>query len=101
MIRRPPRSTLFPYTTLFRSSRSSTGPPTACSESGLGAPVRAPIGDQPLARQRRQALADLERCLFRCKKLELAVDGIRLTSPAASTVTSVALQMMRDRKSVV
>src|SRR5260221_9555021 len=28
MIRRPPRSTLFPYTTLFRSSRSST-PSTA------------------------------------------------------------------------
>src|SRR2546430_10654174 len=25
MIRRPPRSTLFPYTTLFRSSRGQTG----------------------------------------------------------------------------
>src|SRR5438309_7602929 len=25
MIRRPPRSTLFPYTTLFRSSATSTG----------------------------------------------------------------------------
>src|SRR3712207_7419976 len=25
MIRRPPRSTLFPYTTLFRSNRSSVG----------------------------------------------------------------------------
>src|SRR3712207_8285268 len=25
MIRRPPRSTLFPYTTLFRSARRSTG----------------------------------------------------------------------------
>src|SRR3712207_9558466 len=25
MIRRPPRSTLFPYTTLFRSARSSAG----------------------------------------------------------------------------
>src|SRR3712207_1992246 len=25
MIRRPPRSTLFPYTTLFRSTRGSTG----------------------------------------------------------------------------
>src|SRR5947209_16829213 len=29
MIRRPPRSTLFPYTTLFRSSRSSTVTPPA------------------------------------------------------------------------
>src|SRR3712207_7312103 len=26
MIRRPPRSTLFPYTTLFRSSRCGAGP---------------------------------------------------------------------------
>src|SRR3989442_4629547 len=33
MIRRPPRSTLFPYTTLFRSSSS--------------APVRAPRGPAP------------------------------------------------------
>src|SRR5437016_10991269 len=32
MIRRPPRSTLFPYTTLFRSvaSRTWRPPPTAC-----------------------------------------------------------------------
>src|SRR2546422_7880353 len=27
MIRRPPRSTLFPYTTLFRSPRTATGQP--------------------------------------------------------------------------
>src|SRR2546422_6367730 len=27
MIRRPPRSTLFPYTTLFRSQRRRVGPP--------------------------------------------------------------------------
>src|SRR6266576_6453288 len=30
MIRRPPRSTLFPYTTLFRSSRLRRTPATAC-----------------------------------------------------------------------
>src|SRR3712207_7330481 len=29
MIRRPPRSTLFPYTTLFRSLRLPRGPPLA------------------------------------------------------------------------
>src|SRR2546426_2484024 len=28
MIRRPPRSTLFPYTTLFRSRRQARGDPT-------------------------------------------------------------------------
>src|SRR5690349_23889206 len=34
MIRRPPRSTLFPYTTLFRSvrSRCSTGDPSTSSK---------------------------------------------------------------------
>src|SRR5208282_6254197 len=31
MIRRPPRSTLFPYTTLFRSSRRRTSGPRSCS----------------------------------------------------------------------
>src|SRR2546425_5411983 len=31
MIRRPPRSTLFPYTTLFRSQRGVVG---ACGEGG-------------------------------------------------------------------
>src|SRR5688572_31254310 len=34
MIRRPPRSTLFPYTTLFRSSSIGRGP----------VPKRAPVG---------------------------------------------------------
>src|SRR5258705_7272204 len=36
MIRRPPRSTLFPYTTLFRSSRCS-GRRSRPSRNGLGA----------------------------------------------------------------
>src|SRR5260370_21340465 len=40
MIRRPPRSTLFPYTTLFRS-RASTAPPRESSVASAGrfAPV--------------------------------------------------------------
>src|SRR5687767_15342830 len=37
MIRRPPRSTLFPYTTLFRSARS-----TSTSKSASRYPRRAP-----------------------------------------------------------
>src|SRR3712207_8587790 len=32
MIRRPPRSTLFPYTTLFRSEGSRTGPATSAAD---------------------------------------------------------------------
>src|ERR1041385_8767501 len=39
MIRRPPRSTLFPYTTLFRSGSSwGTGP---CRTSGKSSPITA------------------------------------------------------------
>src|SRR5256885_12033578 len=45
MIRRPPRSTLFPYTTLFRSaSRRSAArapPPARCGGRGASCPDRA------------------------------------------------------------
>src|SRR2546425_3749024 len=57
MIRRPPRSTLFPYTTLFRSSRTSS--PASCLRSrSTGAsrffpatpiPNRNPCGKRPAA----------------------------------------------------
>src|SRR6476659_11114143 len=46
MIRRPPRSTLFPYTTLFRSPRRGACPPS-------GAPERVEEGLGPLARPLR------------------------------------------------
>src|SRR2546430_13435105 len=52
MIRRPPRSTLFPYTTLFRSERVA-----ARVEEMIGA---ADAGDaQKLAPERRQKLLGL------------------------------------------
>src|SRR2546429_3143908 len=52
MIRRPPRSTLFPYTTLFRSSRSSR--PTGTTRHSLPAhslwaPPHSPSGRSPNA----------------------------------------------------
>src|SRR3989442_7062890 len=37
MIRRPPRSTLFPYTTLFRSTRSKRGSTGAPGTLGISA----------------------------------------------------------------
>src|SRR3989304_2590961 len=36
MIRRPPRSTLFPYTTLFRSSLPAAGPGVKCWQTWSG-----------------------------------------------------------------
>src|SRR2546421_2520252 len=51
MIRRPPRSTLFPYTTLFRSFRWLHGP----GAGGVGA-VRAPDAAGSAPRALREAL---------------------------------------------
>src|SRR5256885_8827627 len=51
MIRRPPRSTLFPYTTLFRSRHAAQrgGPqPLGCGEfAALGPGRDVPRGQQP------------------------------------------------------
>src|SRR3712207_7945967 len=47
MIRRPPRSTLFPYTTLFRSGLSSVAPAGAAVEYPDAASLRG-YDDQPL-----------------------------------------------------
>src|SRR5256886_8837094 len=42
MIRRPPRSTLFPYTTLFRSDSAAVGPAAALSPLARGLLASAP-----------------------------------------------------------
>src|SRR5260370_6039333 len=47
MIRRPPRSTLFPYTTLFRSRRCLVGP-------AVKDPARPPGSDPDDALERRR-----------------------------------------------
>src|SRR2546427_8144332 len=46
MIRRPPRSTLFPYTTLFRSRRRAAAHPRL--------PARAPAADEDRAHAARR-----------------------------------------------
>src|SRR3712207_8945834 len=50
MIRRPPRSTLFPYTTLFRSkegAREGTGGTEACRRGGQEGTVVREVGVPP------------------------------------------------------
>src|SRR3712207_7234971 len=49
MIRRPPRSTLFPYTTLFRSEDVSGGTFTVNNPGALGSVVSVPIVNYPQA----------------------------------------------------
>src|SRR3989442_8806995 len=60
MIRRPPRSTLFPYTTLFRSGNESgaasglsPSPPGADESGRAGARARTPQGNVSLVRDRK------------------------------------------------
>src|SRR3712207_7259101 len=91
MIRRPPRSTLFPYTTLFRSPRSWRELPLRIAE--LGAMFRdEPSGSlSGLSRVRAMGLKDRKStrlnsshanisyavfCLKKKKKYELFPDGV-------------------------
>src|SRR2546427_9026797 len=68
MIRRPPRSTLFPYTTLFRSvaERVQRGR-VALELVGLGRVVGRPLDDSPGDQERRLHVArvDLQGLLVR------------------------------------
>src|SRR5690349_23942706 len=48
MIRRPPRSTLFPYTTLFRSDVGASDLPARREDRGEVAPVAAARLEAPL-----------------------------------------------------
>src|SRR5436305_4351820 len=61
MIPPPPRSTLFPYTTLFRSRRSTSPPPSSCTSRSAG-PGRV-AGDHRAAYhgQRASALRSADR----------------------------------------
>src|SRR3712207_8314432 len=54
MIRRPPRSTLFPYTTLFRSMRENAAPPVDPRPPATTAHDEGP--DQGVAPARRHPL---------------------------------------------
>src|SRR5258708_24552758 len=45
MIRRPPRSTLFPYTTLFRSNASTRGAGASAGAGGGTGPPRAGVSN--------------------------------------------------------
>src|SRR3990172_5360615 len=47
MIRRPPRSTLFPYKTLFRSSTTSVGGPSASTSNRLPLAWCSPSSSRP------------------------------------------------------
>src|SRR5438874_5124467 len=84
MIRRPPRSTLFPYTTLFRSSRSPCVRSRDRDNRGLphgrqGAcaldPYRAPLARSEEHTSELQSRRDLVCRLLLEKKKDIEVNG--------------------------
>src|SRR2546430_7340575 len=61
MIRRPPRSTLFPYTTLFRSPQSGTqGKSSALTHCPRWHPGAAPCASSSRARRSEEHTSELQ-----------------------------------------
>src|SRR3712207_9223273 len=88
MIRRPPRSTLFPYTTLFRSHRS--GDPAAASGRLLAA--RIPDAEfRALPGAHEEAGLDVEPMVGAVRDL--------LEDVAAAEAAGRSLRALVDRKS--
>src|SRR2546430_7454189 len=91
MIRRPPRSTLFPYTTLFRSGiprrRADPGPPTrACGEAWRSTSPRT--GSPPRSEEHTSELQSQSnlvcRLLLEKKKSETILDFLEREGTTAA-----------------
>src|SRR3712207_8143699 len=75
MIRRPPRSTLFPYTTLFRSGTARAGSPRG-GAAVHGGPLRGDPRERPAGRPRRRG-AGVRRAVRRAGRRRGADRGGR------------------------
>src|SRR5579883_3616701 len=81
MIRRPPRSTLFPYTTLFRS-------PARCRAANSQSPERSPVNTRPRSEEHTSELQSRENLVCRLlleKKKKTHTDMISLKHKNATT----------------
>src|SRR5256885_7497638 len=97
MIRRPPRSTLFPYTTLFRSPRRTRGPgpvlrrgPGPAGRGRAVAPRPAPPDGRPREDRSEEHTSELQspcnlvcRLLLEKKKTIDRVPLVHLSSTAS------------------
>src|SRR2546426_6318535 len=78
MIRRPPRSTLFPYTTLFRSPLVLGDEQAGRQADQVGRPTLGPhfevlVGDQELGRRRDGTLSGQDRKSTRLNSSHLVI----------------------------
>src|ERR1035441_10535372 len=91
MIRRPPRSTLFPYTTLFRSQLFSLH---SCRDHGLCAHLA-------IARGQLHPTASLDTALVRELRRYFHKGARRLFANALGTIRHITLMEMLQKASVV
>src|SRR2546429_2777382 len=77
MIRRPPRSTLFPYTTLFRSTRNATTVRMAANNSAL---VRPPATFTPNCGRSEEHTSELQSRLHLVCRLLLEKKKNKVTN---------------------
>src|SRR5258707_4297150 len=68
MIRRPPRSTLFPYTTLFRSASSTTRPIESTTPSSVSVLIEKPSALDRKSTRLNSSHANISYAVFCLKK---------------------------------
>src|SRR2546423_3413651 len=100
MIRRPPRSTLFPYTTLFRSRRGRGQAPRRAARARRG-PARAGApgdrrGAAPLRPRSEEHTSELQSLAYLVCRLLLEKKkyGLRTLQPTLFTFTNIVARVM-------
>src|SRR2546425_12959216 len=86
MIRRPPRSTLFPYTTLFRSNVDQA-PPRPVTQEGCGNDHLKPAGFCRLASHRHTSCSFRDEPCFPEDGLQLFRVGVVVTDDQDSSLS--------------
>src|SRR2546429_2828863 len=94
MIRRPPRSTLFPYTTLFRSHRGDRRGPRAAPGTGLVGPRDASRVGHRARRRSEEHTSELQSRLHLVCRLLLEK---KKTKNTLSTTMDAGLPVNRNR----
>src|SRR2546430_12464245 len=100
MIRRPPRSTLFPYTTLFRSDRDlGMRPQRARGRQRLGRKhVERRAGERALVERRQNIRVDLQHAAARIDQIGAAERSEEHTSELQSQSNLVCRLLLEKKK---
>src|SRR4051812_49969113 len=93
MIRRPPRSTLFPYTTLFRSAQAG-------ARTGRGPRHRAGLGNPRPRHQRRRQDRKSTRLNSSHMSISYAVFCLKKKKKKRKTYPTLSQQQNRNTKKV-